>query len=59
LDGEIALSQVGRQSAADEWTVPRGINMDKSLHDLLTVPLTEVGLPAPTTIIQMMLMRDG
>lgn len=33
--------------------------MDKSLHDLLAVPLAELGLPAPTTIIQMMLMRDG
>jgi hypothetical protein len=33
--------------------------MDTSIHDLLAATLTELGLPAPTTIIQMMLMRDG
>ena len=29
------------------------------IHDLLSVTLTELGLPAPTDIIQTMLMKDG
>jgi hypothetical protein len=33
--------------------------MDESIADLLAATLTELGLPAPTNIIQTMLMRDG
>ena len=33
--------------------------MDTSVHDLLAATIAELDLPVPTTIIQMMLMRDG
>ena len=33
--------------------------MDQSIHDLVAATLSELGLPAPTNIIQTMLMNDG
>lgn len=33
--------------------------MNKSLPDLVAATLAELGLPAPTDIIQTMLMKDG
>ena len=33
--------------------------MNQSIHDLTTATLSELGLPAPTNIIQTMLMHDG
>ena len=33
--------------------------MDNSIPDLLTTNLAELGQPAPTNIIQTMLLRDG
>ena len=32
--------------------------MNKSIHDLLVATLSELSLPAPTNIIQTMLMKD-
>jgi hypothetical protein len=32
--------------------------MEKSLHDLLALTLSELGLPTPTNIMQRMLMKD-
>ena len=33
--------------------------MDQSIHDLVAATLSELGLPAPTNVIQTMLMHDG
>jgi len=33
--------------------------MNSSIHDLVAATLSELGLPAPTNIIQTMLMHDG
>ena len=33
--------------------------MDQSIQDLLAATLSELGIPAPTAIIQTMLMRGG
>ena len=33
--------------------------MDKSITDLVAATLTELGLPAPTNVIQTMLTRDS
>jgi hypothetical protein len=33
--------------------------MDKSIHEVVTATLAELGLPAPTNVIQTMLMGDG
>jgi hypothetical protein len=33
--------------------------MNKSIHELLTATLAELGLPAPAEIIQTMLLKDG
>jgi hypothetical protein len=34
-------------------------NMDTSIYDLVAATLAELGIPAPSTIIQTMLMHDG
>ena len=33
--------------------------MDTSIYDLVAATLAELGIPAPSTIIQTMLMHDG
>ena len=33
--------------------------MDKSVYDLVAATLAELRLPAPTNVVQTMLMRDG
>ena len=33
--------------------------MNSSIHDLVAATLSELGLPAPTNLIQTMLMHDG
>jgi hypothetical protein len=33
--------------------------MDESIHELIASTLANLGLPAPTNIIQTMLMKDG
>jgi hypothetical protein len=33
--------------------------MDNSIQELLAVPLSELGIPAPTNVIQTMLMGDN
>lgn len=35
------------------------MDLSTSIHDLVAATLTELGLPAPTNIIQTMLMRDS
>ena len=55
---------IGGRGSADEWPVldhsTRGGNMDisSSIHDLVAATLTELGLPAPSNMIQTMLMKD-
>jgi len=40
------------------WSISGGGNMD-SVHDVVAATLTELGQPAPTNVIQTMLMKDG
>ena len=46
-------------SSCYAYSRPKGSNMDSSIHDLVAVTLADLSLPAPTNIIQTMLMHDG
>ena len=45
-------------SSCYAYSRPKGSNMDSSIHDVLAATLSELGLPAPTNLIQTMLMKD-
>ena len=38
---------------------PKGSKVDQSIQEKVAATLTELGLPAPTSIIQTMLLHDG
>ena len=45
-------------SSCYAYSRPKGSNMDQSIQDLVAATLAELGLLAPTNLIQTMLMKD-
>ena len=46
-------------SSCYAYSRPKGSSMDQSIPERVAATLSELGLPAPTNIIQTMLMHDG